>query len=52
MTPALTLLAIIALVLHILFGYLLPPPANGGYYRNVLALIVVIVVILIWRGAL
>ncbi len=51
MPIALVLLAVIALVLYILFGYLLPPIPNPPLTptgRCVLAWIVVILVLIFW----
>jgi hypothetical protein len=47
---SLILLAVIALVLHILFGYLIPNPATpaGPYFRPVVATIVIVLVLLFW----
>ncbi len=51
MPVVLILLAIIALVLYILFGYLLPPfaspPAPTGW-RSMVTAIVIIVILLLW----
>ncbi len=47
---SLILLGVIALVLHILFGYVLtaPAPPRAPYFRQVVAVIVIIVVLLLW----
>jgi hypothetical protein len=51
MPVALVLLAIIALVLYILFGYLLPsfasPPAPAGW-RTMVTIVVILVVLILW----
>ena len=51
MPVSLILLAIIALVLYILFGYLIPDagtPPRGPYFRCVVTVIVIILVLLFW----
>jgi hypothetical protein len=48
---SLILLGIIALVLHLLFGYLIPsPPVEppSRWYRPGVAIVVIIVVLLLW----
>jgi|HubBroStandDraft_5_1064220.scaffolds.fasta_scaffold361300_1 hypothetical protein len=47
---SLILLAIIALVLHILFGYYLDSPPNppNRYFRPVVATLVIVVVLILW----
>ena len=47
---SLIILAVIALVLHILFGYLIPP---GGAFsqpvqRSFVAVVVIVIVLLLW----
>jgi len=49
MPPILVLLAIIALVLYIVFDYLMPPISSGpAYWRSLLAFIIVILILLFW----
>lgn len=50
MPPILIVLAVIALVLHILFGYLLPPPGVNMTTtgRFLTALLVIILILLFW----
>jgi hypothetical protein len=50
MPAALYILSIIALVLYILFGYVLTPPAPTwpAYWRSFVSIIVIIVVLLLW----
>lgn len=50
MPVSLILLGIIALVLHILFGYLLPPDTNPNPYprRAFIALMVIVAVLILW----
>lgn len=49
---SLILLSIIALVLHILFGYVLPPYSGATpeprYRKMVISLVVIILVVLFW----
>lgn len=51
MPTSLVLLAVIALVLHILFTYLIPNPSNpqqGPWFRTILSIIVIVVILLLW----
>jgi hypothetical protein len=51
MPDVLLLLAVIALVLYILFGYVLPPwsaPPAPTYWRSGAAVLVIIIVLLMW----
>jgi hypothetical protein len=52
MPAALYILAIIALVLHILFGYVIPPdtnsPPRGPYFRCVISILVILIVLILW----
>jgi uncharacterized protein YacL len=48
---SLVLLSIIALVLHILFGYLIPNPSTppqGPWFRTIVSIIVIVIVLLLW----
>lgn len=50
MPVSLILLSIIALALHILFGYLLPPDPSPNPYprRACIALLVIVLVLILW----
>jgi hypothetical protein len=53
MPVSLILLGIIALVLHILFGYLLPPDPspNAFTHKFFITIIVIVMVLLLWYVA-
>ena len=49
--PVLIILAVIALVLHILFNYLLvPPPATSWpyYHRPLITILVIVMILIFW----
>jgi hypothetical protein len=52
MPPVLYILSIIALVLYILFGYVLTPPAPPqswpAYWRSFVSVVVIVVVLAAW----
>ena len=47
---SLIILAVIALVLHILFGYLIPPPVTEQprYFKCLVALGVIVLILILW----
>jgi hypothetical protein len=47
---SLILLAIIALVLYILFGYVIPPPTSTTprYFKTAISGVVIVLVLLLW----
>lgn len=49
MPPILIVLAIIALVLHILWAHVLPPQASSSpYSHQIISVLVIILVIVLW----
>jgi len=52
MPPVLQILAVIALVLYILFGYLIPSPPAGversRYFRAAVSGLVIVLILILW----
>lgn len=49
LAPVLVVLLVIALVLHIVFGYFIPPGTNmSGTGRFILAILIVVLILIFW----